>query len=141
MNINQAFPTKYLRAEDLGGREIPVIISHVIVEKFDDGKVKPILYFQGKQKGVALNKTNSTNISAAFGPETDHWAGKPVMLYPAWVDYQGKSVQAIRVRPAYPNPQQQGQQMQAPVNPAPMQQAPQQAAPATIDDFGDSIPF
>lgn len=136
MNINEVYPSKYLRAEDLQGREIQVTISHVVVETFDDGKAKPIAYFQGKTKGVALNKTNSTNISAAFGPETDHWAGKPVILYPAWVDYQGKSVQAIRIRPSYPNTQ-----------PAPMPQGqpigqgqPTQQAPG-YPDLDQAIPF
>jgi hypothetical protein len=132
MNINEVFPSKYLKAEDLQGREIQVTISHVTVETFDDNKAKPILYFVGKQKGVALNKTNSTNISAVFGPETDHWSGKPVILYPAWVDYQGKSVQAIRVRPAFANPQQQAQQMQAP---------PPVVHPTVEPTLDDSVPF
>lgn len=127
MNINEAFPSKFLSAEDLQGREITVIMDHVIMEEVGNGndkKTKPVLYFRGKQKGLALNKTNSTNIAAIYGPNTDTWQGQPVILFTAWVDYQGKSVQAIRVRPG-----------QAP------QQTRQAPPPPPADDFAQDPPF
>jgi hypothetical protein len=119
MNVMDAFPSKYLKASDLQGREITVKISHIMMEEIgQDKQTKPALYFMGKEKGIILNKTNATNISAAYGPDTDEWAGKSVVLFTAWVDMQGKSVEAIRVRPAAggsikppvgkPNPKQTG---------------------------------
>ena len=125
MNINTVYPSKYLRAADLQGKEAKVVISHITMEEFD-GDPKPVAYFMGKQKGVALNKTNSTNIASAYGPETDDWTGKPVILYPAWVDFQGKSVEAIRIRPD-PN----GARATAPAAPPPPAQ----------DPLDDEIPF
>ncbi len=135
MNINDTFPSNYLKATDLQGREIPVTISAVEIQTIGNDQ-KPILFFQGKQKGVVMNKTNAMNIAAAYGPDTDGWYGKQVILFSVWTDFQGKSVQAIRIRPA----QQPAQQMQAPINPAPMQQAPQQR-PAVDPALDDSIPF
>mgnify|MGYP001573819267 FL=1 len=74
-------------------------IDNVMMEKIGNDN-RMILYFKGKQKGMVCNKTNSTNISQLYGEETDGWLDKPIVLYAAWVDYQGKSVQGLRVRPS-----------------------------------------
>lgn len=129
MNINEAYPSNYLKASDLKGRDVKVIIGRIIMEEVG-GDHKPIVYFQGKEKGLVLNKTNAMNIAALYGPETDGWHGNPVVLYSAWVDFQGRSVEAIRVRPSMP--QQEVRQQQ----PAP----PAEAVPAT-DNLDDEIPF
>jgi hypothetical protein len=98
MNINEAFPSNYLKAADLQGRTITVKISHVTSEKLGDDN-KLILYFDGKQKGMVLNKTNANNLAFAFGPETDDWQGAEAQLYPTMVDFQGRSVEALRLKP------------------------------------------
>jgi hypothetical protein len=118
MNVMEAFPSKFLKADDLQGKEITVQIDHVAMEEVGkDKEIRPALYFRGKEKGIVLNKTNATNIAAAYGPDTDDWTGQPVTLFTTWVDFQGKSVPAIRVRPASggvkppigkPNPKQTG---------------------------------
>jgi hypothetical protein len=139
MNINDTFSGALLKAADLKGAQPTVTIADIKMEKLGDD-TKPVLYFAGKEKGVALNKTNATNISAAYGPETDHWIGKRVILFSAWVDFQGKSVEAIRIRPA---PAQQAapvqQQTYQPPAPPPQQHVPQfDNGPAFP---GDDIPF
>jgi len=102
MNINDQFPSKYLKASDLNGGEAIVTIKDCIVESLGEDK-RPVLYFSGKEKGVVLNKTNATNISDHYGPDTDEWVGKKVVLYTAYVDFQGRSMEAIRIRPAKAN--------------------------------------
>jgi hypothetical protein len=72
MRIGQAFPSEYLKASDLMGRTVKVTMSHVEMREVGDGP-KPILHFVGKEKGLVLNKTNSNNITAAYGDETDNW--------------------------------------------------------------------
>lgn len=101
MNIDQVMPSnsKYVKAEDLKGRDIPVVIGNVSVEKMEDGQTKPVVYFQGKEKGLVLNMTNKNMIKDLYGVETNGWIGKPVMLVTIWTDFQGRQVQAIRVRP------------------------------------------
>lgn len=89
--------SEYLKAADLQGREAAVVISQVKFEKMD-GKDRAVLFFLGKTKGLMLNKTNINNIIALYGDETNDWNGKEIVLFPAWVDYQGKSVEAIRVK-------------------------------------------
>lgn len=133
MNLNQLYPSNYLKAEDLQGREVTVTIDRVVVEKLGQDE-KPIMYFQGKQKGVVLNKTNATNIGSVYGGETTAWTGKKVTLFPAWVDFQGKSVQAIRIRPAF------DQQAQAP-QPAPVAAPPPPSSAMGVSLPNDSIPF
>jgi hypothetical protein len=59
---------------------------------------RPVLFFLGKEKGVVLNKTNANNIALAYGDDTEDWQGKEIVLFPAMVDYQGKTVESIRVR-------------------------------------------
>jgi hypothetical protein len=130
MNVNEAFPSNYLKAADLQGREVPVVVSHVTMEKVGNDQ-KMVAYFQGKQKGVIINKTNAMNIAAAFGPVTEGWAGKQVVLFSVWTDFHGKSVQALRLRPGYAQPS-------APVAPPPPL-AP--VDPRGPDPMADEIPF
>src|SRR5574338_369190 len=97
MQVSQVFPSNYLKASDLQGRAVNVKIDRVEIEKIgtDD---KPVLYFQGKEKGMVLNKTNANNIAYLYGQETDDWNGAEITLFEAMVDFQGKTVPAIRVR-------------------------------------------
>jgi hypothetical protein len=99
MRISNAFPSDYLKAADLQGRNVTVIISHVEMKEIG-GEPKPILFFVGKEKGMVLNKTNASKIAEIFGDETDGWQGGEVVLYEAMVDFQGKTVAAIRIRVA-----------------------------------------
>lgn len=98
--------SEYLKAADLGGREVSVVISQVKFEKMD-GKDRAVLFFIGKSKGLMLNKTNINNIVHLYGEETNDWNGKEITLYPSMVDYQGKSVEAVRVKGPQRVPDQQ----------------------------------
>ena len=129
MNINEAFPSKYLKASDLQGHSITVHIAHVTQEEITKGENKLILYFQGKQKGMVLNKTNANNIAVLYGPDTDDWAGHEIVLFEAMVDFQGRTVPALRVRGPQPKDK--------PRPATPAAPAPKQAK----TDMDDSIPF
>lgn len=96
MNIEEAFPSKYLKAADLKGQRITVKMDRIESDTVgDDNKV--ILYFQGKEKGLVLNVTNKNMIVDTYGPETEDWTGQPIILYEAMVQYQSKMVPAIRI--------------------------------------------
>lgn len=137
MNINDAFPSNYLKAADLKGKVITVVMANVAHEKIGDDD-KLILYFDGKEKGLVLNKTNANNIAAIYGPETDSWRGQKVALATAWVDFQGRSVEAIRVRPAQP-----GASVNAPLNQpgGPRNFDDQNTTARETADLDDEIPF
>ena len=102
MDINAAFPTKYVSAADITGKEPIVTIARIVMEEIEEGKQKPVLYFANAQKGLVLNKTNSMNISTIYGPETDQWIGQSIQLFTTWVDFNGRSVEAVRVKPQTP---------------------------------------
>lgn len=97
MRISAAFPSTYLKAADLREQQVKVIIDRVELDEIG-GEHKPILYFQGKEKGLVLNKTNANVLAQAYGDETESWAGGEVVLFPTMVDFQGRSVEAIRVK-------------------------------------------
>jgi len=92
------FPSKYIKADDLKGRDVPVTISHAEMEKLGDDQ-RLVLYFQGKDKGMVCNKTNFGRIAYLYGDETDEWEGKPIMLTSEFVEFQGKTVKGLRVKP------------------------------------------
>jgi hypothetical protein len=89
MRISAAFPSTYLKAADLQGQQVTVKIDRVELDEIG-GEHKPIVYFQGKQRGLVLNKTNANAIAQAYGDDTDNWHGGDVIMYPTMVDYQGR---------------------------------------------------
>jgi arabinogalactan endo-1,4-beta-galactosidase len=97
MRISSAFPSKYLKAADLQGRQVKALMSHVETETIGDDD-RPVLYFQGKEKGLILNKTNANSISAVYGDDTEDWRGGEIVLFETMVDFQGKTMAAIRCR-------------------------------------------
>ena len=102
MNINDAFPSAYLRASDLGGSPVRVTISKVIFENVGDDR-KAVVYFEGKDKGLILNKTNANKlIVVTASAQTEEWAGKTILLYPTTTEFKGDEVPCIRVREAPP---------------------------------------
>lgn len=142
MKISTAFPSKFLTASDLQGRNVRVIMGVVKTELVGkDQELKPVLYFQGKDKGMVLNKTNSRKIAESYGDDTDGWAGGELELYMAMVDMAGDTVEAIRVRiPPRNGGARPNNSWVAPPQAAPPPAAPQQSY--ADDGFGDSdVPF
>ena len=139
MNINNAFPSKYLRAHHLNGQSAVVQITHVAIERVQQDE-RAVVYFLGKSKGLVLNKTNATAIAAIHGPETDLWAGRDIMLVSATTEFQGQSVPCIRIQPAPEQPN-GGQKIGAIVAPAGAAPPPAPPTPAHQPISEDDIPF
>jgi len=137
MRISTAFPSEYLKAADLQGQNVRVVIDRVEMRDVGDD-TKPVVFFQNKNKGVVMNKTNANNIAIAYGDDTDDWTGKEVILYEAMVDFQGRSVAAIRIRPPAakdrPKPAPKVVTQQA-------TQLTQQPSENPAEPFDDNIPF
>ena len=102
MLMSEAFPSKYVSAPDLKGREVTVTISHVVMEELQGNngtQYKPVVYFQGAAKGMVLNKTNSTTIASEFGDESDNWTNRQLVLFTVKTQNQsGQLVDGIRCR-------------------------------------------
>jgi hypothetical protein len=97
MRVDDAYPSKFLGAADLGGRPATVRINTVEMEVLDKQK-KVVLTFVGKKKAFVCNKTNAKKIAELHGDEMDDWPDKLIELYPAEVEFAGDTVDAIRVR-------------------------------------------
>lgn len=98
----------YLHAGDLQGRDVTVKIARIQAGKLEGGggrkaNMKPICYFVGKDKPLALNATNCKTIAKLYGsPNTDDWVGKSITLYPTMTSMGSEEVECIRVRPKVP---------------------------------------
>lgn len=101
-NINDLYPSKFLKHSDLRGRTVKLKIARFDVEKIGDD-TKPVIYFDGKEKGLVLNKTNAQVVASRYSPETSGWIGKEIELRPDKTQYAGQLVDCIRVQlPAPP---------------------------------------
>ena len=49
-------------------------------------------------KGLVLNKTNAAAIAKTHGDDSDEWIGQAIELYPAVTQFNGNTVDCIRVR-------------------------------------------
>jgi hypothetical protein len=136
MNIQDVFPTRFLKAPELQGREPIVTVARVEIEAIGRTREpKAIVYFKGKEKGLKLNKTMATKLSEIAGStETDRWIGTAIQLYATVTDFGGETYQVVRIkaptRPVAPTPR------PVPV-PAPVPIATGTDGPITVDD----IPF
>jgi hypothetical protein len=99
INVESVYQSKsnFLKAADLpAGKQVKVVIKSCELIQMDD-KDKVNVHFEGKEKTLMLNKTNSGAISHVYGADTDGWTGKEIFLYSTKVDYAGQMVDAIRV--------------------------------------------
>ncbi len=151
MNINEQFPSLYLKSSDLAGQMVKVQISDVKSEEIGTDR-KMIMYFVGKQKGMVLNKTNAKTLAEQFGDETDNWIGAQIEIFSMKVDYQGRMVDGLRVR-IPPQPRKAASNGNSPVTtparfvPNSRDDARLQQTPPPREDVGggdamdDEIPF
>jgi hypothetical protein len=108
MQIDELYPSKFLRAADLNGK--PLRVTIVGLKREDIGGEQKVVLSFTNEKSLILNKTNARQIAKTLGDETRGWASKDIILVPTQVDFRGEMVDAIRVRAATPRPQQQQQQ-------------------------------
>ena len=102
--MTEMFPSRWLKGEDLQGHEPTVTIARVTFERIQqqDGteEEKPVVWFQGKDKALILNRTNADAIAELYGDETDAWPGCSIKLVTERVSAFGKMHDAIRIRTA-----------------------------------------
>ncbi len=100
------YDSKYLYAFHLQGKEHTLEIAKVAAGKLKDkdGKEerKPFVWFKGKQKPLALNKTNGSLIADLYGKDADKWPGKLITIFPTTTNAFGKTHDCIRVKPIVP---------------------------------------
>ncbi len=101
--LSDLFPSKYLKADDLGGQDRLATITAVEMEEIGPKKDQKVcLSFAGTEKRLVLNKTNAEVIGKLHGQRVVDWVGKSIVLYPTEVEYQGRTQLGIRVRTRVP---------------------------------------
>jgi hypothetical protein len=97
--------SKYLKAADLVGKTVNVTVGQVEDVKFEQG-LKPVLTFDGKDKGLVVNATNFDILSDAFGGYTENWVGKLITVAGEKITVKGVRTDTIKVHiPAQPQVQ------------------------------------
>ena len=99
--------SQYLRAADLAKKSVTLVPKAWETVEFEETNrsgekyqaKKIVIFFEGKDKGWVVNKTNAKAMEYAYGPSPDEWIGKKIELYPTLVSFADQRVEAIRVRP------------------------------------------
>ncbi len=101
MKKNDALPSKYLNATDVGSGMFKLTIVSVVMEKMEnDGAMKPVMSFQGAQKSMPINATNWDNMASVYGDESDNWIGKQIEMYTEATRMpNGTPTRGVRIRP------------------------------------------
>lgn len=105
MNVNDIYPSKYVKAHDLGDKLVTVTIKSAVMENLGYGKEaerKLVIYFERAMKGLILNRTNAMIIASLYSPETDNWPGNAIILYSARIKAFGAWADAVRVKETIP---------------------------------------
>lgn len=114
------FDREYIGAWDLQGRDLVVEISRVEAGTLTGSggrkNKKPIVHFKGKERGLALNKTNAKTIATLYGNDTTQWIGKRITIYPTTTTFGSEQMDCIRVRPTKPQVR-GGKPTEAPADP------------------------
>ena len=73
----------YLKAAHLPpGKTVPATVDRIefqtVHPRPGQEEIKPVMYFQGKQKGLILTRTNQDFLRATFGDDITASYGKPI---------------------------------------------------------------
>jgi hypothetical protein len=106
-DIDLLYPSMYLKAADLRGRDVTVTIEaieprHELKNRTGKSDWKPVLRLAKTDKLLVCNKTNATIISELYGRKPSEWVGKSITLYPTDVQVGREMKPAIRVRTSSP---------------------------------------
>lgn len=103
------FDEHWIKAWDLGGKPWTGTITKVEQGLLENARAKkkdrkPVVWFKGWSKPLALNKTNAKTIASMYGNEVNAWVGKKVTLYPTTTSFGNETgIDCIRIKPGVPS--------------------------------------
>ena len=104
MKLDEMFPSRYVKGQDLQGQAKHVTIARIQPEKMRPNPQSPelekfVLYTAEGKKGIVLSKTLASQIAEILGSdESDDWIGKKVTFFPVPMIVAGVRRVAIRAR-------------------------------------------
>lgn len=118
MHLDLMFPSRYLKASDLRGKDVVLTIRKIVkqeMETKEGKKMKWHLYFEETRKAAekagdldaekryVFPVTVGKQIKKATGePDGEKWVGKRITLYATQCNSFGEIVDCIRVRETAP---------------------------------------
>lgn len=132
-----AFPSKYIKADDLGATRPIGTIAQVTFEDVGTGAKQErklvVSFKEDTLKSLVLNLINSDTISEITGTEDyERWPEHRVQLFASRTEFQGKRVPCIRLAP--PPPDSRGSKAVSKAAPAPRADDPDDPLPG-VDDL------
>lgn len=102
-DVRSALDKAFLFSYDLQGKDVTVVIDRVVQGELvgQQGRKtkKPLVYFKGKSKPLALNITNIRTIASIYGSfRVEDWIGKSITLYPTTTNFGSETKDCIRIR-------------------------------------------
>ena len=102
MRYEFMFPSEFVKAADLAGKDVTVTIKSVTMDELTmrGGRKenKGVIRFEKAEKKLVLNRTNADTIAAIYGKDTDDWIGKKITMYPTTTTFGRDTVECIRIR-------------------------------------------
>jgi hypothetical protein len=96
----------YIGHWDLEGKPVTVTIREVkagdLTQQGGRKSKRPLVFFEGAEKALVLNKTNGKIIAGLYGTKTEGWVGKKITMYPTITNFGSETVECIRVKPEVP---------------------------------------
>lgn len=107
-HVDLVYPSKYVKAADLNGKDVTVKIVKVewetLVMRGNKKERKPVMTMASKSgkvlgKTLVLNKTNLKQIGKTIGEKkVERWPGHEITIYPTTDHFGREVVECIRVR-------------------------------------------
>lgn len=98
MKLSAKFSSPYLKAVDIPRRRLRVTIGEFVDEWMGNPReCKTVVYFEGLDRGMVLNKTNAGTLQKAFGDETDAMIGRVIDLVVKPGSFQGEDIDVVRI--------------------------------------------
>ena len=98
MDARKLCPAPHIEAAELHGDTEVTIVSVNFAEVGAEKVTKGVIMFEEFDRGFVVNRTNLKRIIALHGAETDSWTGKKITLYQSETEFNGETVDCIRVR-------------------------------------------
>jgi hypothetical protein len=99
LEFDDLYGSKYFCAADLKGGTVRLKIGKVetveLREKTGGTKRRWILWFEGQEKALVLNKTNAIALATVFGKNPENLIGQMVELFAAMTSFG----EGVRLRP------------------------------------------
>jgi hypothetical protein len=100
-DFSDSYGGRFLNASHVTKPFVAAVVTVEAIEVEEGKKPKPVLFLEGVDRGVVLNKTRYDAMSDITGsPDTDDWCGRKVLVKRGSTNYAGKKVACVELEAA-----------------------------------------